>query len=208
MSWPVANGEVIVTAWMKEITRECNFCQIRFFIPLYVPNICNKWLISQMPNICNILRKLFQDFFSNIFHDLPTLHQSLPFITQLCTFGPLVVCLGLVATSACLSCCHYHHDDVIKWKQFPRYCPFVLGIHLSPVNSPHKGQWREALMFSLIGARINSWVNNRGAGDLRRHPAHCDVIVMITAAAPHPTLLTLSKNDFPPGHWHLYFWGI
>ena len=42
------------------------------------------------------------------------------------------------------------HDDVIKWKHFPRYWPFVRGIHRSPVNSPHKGQWRRALMFSLI----------------------------------------------------------
>ena len=52
------------------------------------------------------------------------------------------------------------HDDVIKWKHFPRYRPYVRGIHRSPVNSPHKGQWRGALMFSLICARINGWVNN------------------------------------------------
>ena len=36
--------------------------------------------------------------------------------------------------------------------------PFVRGIHRSPVNSPHKGQWRGALMFSLICAGINGWV--------------------------------------------------
>ena len=71
------------------------------------------------------------------------------------------------------------HDDVIKWKHFPRYWPFARGIHRSPVNSTHKGQWRGALMFSLICARINGWVNNRETGDLRRHQAHCDVIVMI-----------------------------
>ena len=46
------------------------------------------------------------------------------------------------------------------------------------VNSPHKGQWRGALMFTLICARINDWVNNREAGDLRRHLDHYDVIVM------------------------------
>ena len=57
------------------------------------------------------------------------------------------------------------HDDVIKWKHFPRYWPFVRGIHRSPVNSPHKGQWRGALMFSLICVWINGWVNNREAGD-------------------------------------------
>ena len=72
-----------------------------------------------------------------------------------------------------------HHDDVIKWKHFPRYCPFVRGIHWSPVNSPHKGQWHGALMFSLICVWINGWVNNREAGDLRRYPAHHDVSVMI-----------------------------
>ena len=42
------------------------------------------------------------------------------------------------------------HDDVIKWKHLPRYWPFVRGIHRSQVNSPHNGQWRGALMFSLI----------------------------------------------------------
>ena len=75
-------------------------------------------------------------------------------------------------------------DDVIKWKHFPRYWPFVRGIHRSPVNSLHKGQWSEALMFSLICTRINGWANNGDAGDLRRHLAHYDVIVMISRI-PH-----------------------
>ena len=60
-------------------------------------------------------------------------------------------------------------DDVIKWKHFPRNRPFVRGIHWSPVNSTHNGQWRGALMFSLIWTWTNGWVNNRDAGDLRRH---------------------------------------
>ena len=54
------------------------------------------------------------------------------------------------------------------------------GIHRSPVNSPHKGQWRGALMFSLIYVWINGGVNNREAGDLRRYRTHYDVIVMST----------------------------
>ena len=70
------------------------------------------------------------------------------------------------------------HDDVIKWKHFPRYWPFVRGIHRSTVNSPHKGQWRGALMFSLICTWINDCVINRKAGDLRRHCAHYYVTVM------------------------------
>ena len=79
--------------------------------------------------------------------------------------------------SGMMSVCH---DDVIKWKHFPRNWPFVRGIHRSPVNSPHKGQWRGALMFSLIYVWINDWVNNREAGDLRRYRVQYDVIVMIS----------------------------
>ena len=71
------------------------------------------------------------------------------------------------------------HDDVIKWKHLPRYWPLRL-VHRSPVNSPHKGQWRWALMSSLICVWINGWINNREAGDLGRYRAHYDVSVMIT----------------------------
>ena len=73
-----------------------------------------------------------------------------------------------------------HHDDVIKWKHFPCYWPFVRGIHRSLVNTQHKGQWRRALMLYLICVWINGWVNNREAGDLRRFRVHYDVTVMIT----------------------------
>ena len=73
---------------------------------------------------------------------------------------------------------NHSHDDVIKWKHFPRNWPFVREIHRSPVNFPHKGQWRGALMFSLMYAWINDWVNNREAGDLRLQHGHYDVIVM------------------------------
>ena len=66
------------------------------------------------------------------------------------------------------------HDDIIKWKHFPRYWPFVQGFHRSQVNSPHKGQWRGALMCTWT----NNWVNNRGASDLRHHYTHYDVTVM------------------------------
>ena len=64
------------------------------------------------------------------------------------------------------------HGDIIKWKHFPRCWSFVRGI------PPHKGQWRGALMCSLISAWKNGWVNNRDAGDLRHHRAYYDVTVM------------------------------
>ena len=62
----------------------------------------------------------------------------------------------------------HSYDDVIKWKYFLPYWPFVRGIHRSTVNSPHKGQWGGALMLSLICTWINAWLNNGEAGDLRR----------------------------------------
>ena len=50
----------------------------------------------------------------------------------------------------------------------------------SPVTGEfrHKGQWHGALVFSLVCAWTNGWINNRDAGDLRRQCAHYDVTVM------------------------------
>ena len=89
-------------------------------------------------------------------------------------------------------CQYMHHQHKNSWTAlksrimmtssngniFPRYCPFVRRIHRSPVNSSHKGQWRGALMFSLICAWRNGWVNDREAGNLRRHHAHYGITVM------------------------------
>ena len=71
--------------------------------------------------------------------------------------------------------------DVINWKHFPRYWPFVRGIHRSPKNSPHKGRWRGVLILSLICVWKNGWANNREAGDLRRYHTHYDVIIISKA---------------------------
>ena len=99
------------------------------------------------------------------------------------------------------------YDDVIKLKYFPRYWSFVWGIHRSPVKFPHKGQWREALIFCLVYAWINGWVNNREAGDFRCHHTHYDVTVMGIASAgyscTHPwTWITVTwltwKQPFSP----------
>ena len=69
-------------------------------------------------------------------------------------------------------------DDVIKWKHFPRYWPVVLGIHRSPVNSPHKGQWRGVLIFPLICVWTKYWLNNRDVDDLICYRVHYDVNAM------------------------------
>ena len=97
-------------------------------------------------------------------------------------------------TSTCVSTAKDTcHDDVIKWKHFPRYWPFVRGIHMSPANSPHKWQWHGALMFSLMCVWINGSVNNREAGDLRRYRAHYDVTVMSNKKYTHVNSFVHSK---------------
>ena len=89
------------------------------------------------------------------------------------------------------------HEDVIKWKKCPRYWPFVRGIHRSPVNSPHKGQWRGALVFSLICAWTSGWVSTRDDGDLRRHRSHYDD----TAVSQDGLLSSLKNNIYYKPPW-------
>ena len=97
---------------------------------------------------------------------------------------------------------HHVHDDVIKWKHFPRYWPFVRGIHRGPVNSPHKGKWRRELIFSLICASINGWVNNGEAGDLRCHRAHYDVIVMYCCCISFANVNIVAKMPMHSSHFY------
>ena len=96
------------------------------------------------------------------------------------------------------------NDDIIKWKHFPRYLPFVWEIQQSPVNSPDKGRWRRALMFPLICTWTNSGVNTRYAADLKRHRAHYEVNVMNHLSS---ALLTLCEQN-PPCHDVILFLNI
>ena len=74
--------------------------------------------------------------------------------------------------------------------------PFVRGIHRPMMDSSHKGQWRGALVFSLFCTWTNAWANNQDDGDLRRHPAHYDVIVMFWIIA--------TVSSWCPRHTALY----
>ena len=118
-----------------------------------------------------------------------------------------IVCLSVQTRRAIIHTIHFlTHIDVIKWKHFPRHWAFVRGIHRSPVNSPHRGQWYGALMISLICAYINGWVNNREAGDSGRHRAHYDVTVMIIEMRILPTVLLtdMSAKRWQKNHAHSY----
>ena len=88
-----------------------------------------------------------------------------------------ITCLKLPSSDKSW-CAAHTHDDVIKWKHFLRYWPFVRGNHRG-----HKSQWRGALMLYLICLWINGWVRNLEAGDLRRYRTHYDVTVMLARAA-------------------------
>ena len=87
------------------------------------------------------------------------------------------------------------HDNIIKWKYFPRYWSFVRRIHRSPVNSPHKCQWRGALMFSLNCAWTNGWANHRDASDLRCRRVHYVRTVMVESILATPWR-GVSQPDF------------
>ena len=104
-----------------------------------------------------------------------------------------------------LALCDYgsvYHDYVIKWKHFPRHWPFVRGIHRSPMNPPHKSQWRKALMFSLICA-LNKRLSKQPWGwwfetSSRSLWCHCDAIFqfMVSAVAKDCTLRYRIWNTF------------
>ena len=111
-----------------------------------------------------------------------------------------------------MKCNRYeYHDDVIKWKHFPRYWPFVRGIHWSPVNSLHKEPVTRSFMLYLICAWIKGWVNNREAGDLRRHRAHYDVTVMCFWKFPLPAdnmIITMKWNIIMNNIINVMIWFI
>ena len=87
------------------------------------------------------------------------------------------------------------HDDVIKWKHFPRYWPFVRGIHRPrwiPAQRPVTRRFD--VFFDL---RLNKRLSkqNRHAGDLRRHRTHYDVIVMVVGLFILHLIITWTNAD-------------
>ena len=95
-----------------------------------------------------------------------------------------------------------------QMEHFPRYWPSVRGIHRSPVNSSHKGQWRGPLIFSLMCAWIDGWVNNCEAGDSKRHHTRYDVTLMVYQPLDETCKLLFWTHVSLPRWWTKYFsWG-
>ena len=88
------------------------------------------------------------------------------------------------------------HDDVIKWKHFPRYWPFVRGIHRSPVNSPQRPVTRRFDVF--FDLRLNKRLNKQSWGWWFETPSRplwrqCDAV---SASIPifHAVIMGMSEK--------------
>ena len=84
-----------------------------------------------------------------------------------------------------------------QMETFSALLAICVGNSPVPGEFPHKGQWRGALIFSLISVWMNGWVNNREAGDLRRYCAHYDVTVMSTCIRSN----LMSWGSYLNYHW-------
>ena len=104
------------------------------------------------------------------------------FLTNICEYH-IVIKRCTCTSLADRQIADWLHDDIIKWKHFPRYWPFVRGTHRSSVTGSRwisltKASDAELWCFFLSALWINGWASNHGAGDLRRHRAHYDGIIM------------------------------
>ena len=87
--------------------------------------------------------------------------------------------------------------------------------HLCDEFTGHKGQWRRALMSSLICPRINGWENNGETGGLRRNGAHYGVTVMWYLSHPigcmnrgSITWLIMQSLLASSDHQQSWYWSI
>ena len=92
------------------------------------------------------------------------------------------------------------HFVGIRWRHQMQTFSALLALCVgnSPVTSELPSQKPVKRCFDFFYLRLvkNGWLNNRKAGDLRRHCSHYDVIVMYTK---HPVLLKLFVFQEPDG---------
>ena len=136
---------------MGNIHRTCNFWYgILSFTPIYWWNIRHNKHDDYGTNYsAKLINKLY--FYGSIYRWVHT---------PVSINDPLGILFNFLVT---VTSDNQQHDDVTKSKHFPRCLPLVRGIHRRPLNSPHKGQWRGVVMFSLIYVWTNGRVNNRDA---------------------------------------------
>ena len=104
------------------------------------------------------------------------LNQGYPIKNLSCTH--LWKCFG-VPTHHPRGCSSAIHDESLTWKTFRVTGP-LCGEFTDHRRIPRsKASGVELWCFLWSALWINSWENNREAGDLRRHRAHYDVIVIL-----------------------------
>ena len=150
-------------------------------------------------------------------------------------FTPQIKCTFVTTVTSTL-----HYNDVIMcamesqitgvsivcWNRLFRRRPKKTSKHRvaglcegnPPVDSPHKGKWRGALMFSVIStwtcgfthkyqwsgalmfslvcAWTNGSANNQDASDLRLHRAHYDVTLMNNSLCPPGNSIAINYNNY------------
>ena len=83
------------------------------------------------------------------------------------------------------------HDDVMIWKRFSHYWPFVMGIHRSPIDAPHKTPVMLSFGVLFVVTIIHLLKSSRVSGDCRRHDANVTVTVMYRLKRKVNTVLHL-----------------
>ena len=102
------------------------------------------------------------------------------------------------------------NGDFIKWKHFPRYWPFERGIHRSLVNSPHKGQWRGALIF-FFDLRLNKRLSKQPWGwwfETLPRPLWRHSDEMIISSIARRVCLLIHDTNSKAVHWNRHGWVI
>ena len=124
---------------------------VRFYPTL--PNI----LLILWPWNPDVLVVKYQDIIQTVYSRILVLIQ--------CALHALPHCCVRWVSQNSIKACKLRniwlHDDVIKWNRFPRYWPFVRGIHRSPVKS-HRPVTRSFGVFYDL--RLNEGLSKQSGG--------------------------------------------
>ena len=138
----------------------------------------SEYLLKLLTHYWPFVRGIHQSFYKG-----PVMCTLDDFFAVSLKSGWLTVELSITGNSMTLIWQHCNGHWLSWWRHEMETSSMLVALcagnsPVTMVNSPHKGYWCWALMFSLICAWINGWVNNREAGDLRCNRAHYDITVI------------------------------
>ena len=124
---------------------------------------CFEWLI--LNGTCKVIKNIFIDSFSAIW--LPhSCNKAIKVLFVKCIVDkirPRSSTLWMYSAQW-----NNWYVDIMQWKRFPHYWPFLRSL----VNSPHKRPVMQGVCCFFTVARISCEINSRVAGDSRRHGVH------------------------------------